>query len=162
MIIALEKRIQWILLSKIAIEIIIMSIAWIVIIYELVEVAIVSAWSLRRVAYCKDFEIVEIGLREMWLNMRVEVNTCIEVKLLLDDYKSKFVEKDNEALSIFVENVRILEELKKIAVDFEIVEAMIEMLLSEYQWKSETILLNVLIDNVWFEFAKIHELCFEA
>ena len=65
--------------------------------------------------------------------MRVEVNTCIEVKLLLDDYKSEFVEKDNEVLSIFVENVRILERSKKIAVDFEIVEAMIEMLLSEYQ-----------------------------
>ena len=64
--------------------------------------------------------------------MCIEVNTCIEVKLLLDDYKSEFVEKDNEVLSIFVENVRILERSKKIAVDFEIVKATIEMLLSEY------------------------------
>ena len=159
MIIALKR---WILLLKIVIEIVIMSVTWIVIIYELVEVAIVKVWSLKCVAYYKNFEIVEIELREMWLNMRVEVNMCIEVKLLLDDCKLKFVEKDNKVLSIFIKNVKILEKSKKIIVDFEIVEATIKILLSEYQWKNETILLNVLIDSVWFEFAKIHELCFEA
>ena len=65
--------------------------------------------------------------------MRVEVNMCIEVKLLLDDCKLKFVEKDNKVLSIFIKNVKILEKSKKIIVDFEIVEATIKILLSEYQ-----------------------------
>jgi len=88
---------------------------------------------LEGVAYCKDFGVVGVGLREVWLDMRVEVSTCIGVKLLLGGCKPGFAEEGNEALPIFAGNVRILEGSKKIAVDFGIVEATVGMLLSEYQ-----------------------------